>query len=86
MRAFTQLFDRNPRTSREVAKSRLQQVLGYDRVSLSPGIMDQLRSDMTQVISKYVEIDQRDLDIALTSSKRRSHLTAQVPIVGAARK
>ena len=83
MSLFNRLLGRNDLKSGKVAKNRLQLVLVQDRVNLSPGRMDQLKDELIQVISKYVEIDQDGIDISLTSSNRQSQLIANIPVVGA---
>jgi cell division topological specificity factor len=85
MSLFKQLFGRKESQSGSVAKNRLKVILVHDRVDLSPGKMDQLKRDLAAVISKYVEVDQDGIDIALTDSKRQSRLTAHIPVTGLAR-
>ncbi len=86
MNLFNRLLGRSESRSGTVAKKRLQLVLVQDRVDLSPGRMDQLKDDLIQVISKYVEIDKEGIDIALTNTKRQSRLTAHIPVIGARQK
>ncbi|MCB0195178.1 MAG: cell division topological specificity factor MinE [Anaerolineae bacterium] len=81
MNFFDRMLGRKGSNSGNVAKNRLQLVLVHDRVDLSPGKMDLLKDELIQVISKYVEIDQNGIDIALTNSNRQSCLTAQIPVV-----
>ena len=85
MNSLNRLFGR-PKNSSNVAKNRLRQTLVHDRANLSPGKMDHLRADLAQVISRYVEIDQDRLNIALTDANRQSCLTAHVPVIGATSK
>jgi len=87
MHSFNRLFNRQDINSSHVAKSRLRQVLVHDRVNLPPGKLDCLRDDLIRVVSKYVEIDRDQVDIALTNiNHRQSCLTAHVPVVGACHK
>lgn len=83
MNLFNRLFSRQESRSGAIAKNRLQLVLVQDRVNLSPARMDQLKDDLIQVISKYVEIDKDGIDITLTNTHRRSRLTAHIPVIGA---
>lgn len=83
MSFLNRLFGRKALGSGSVAKNRLQLVLIQDRVNLSPGKMDQLKDDLIEVISRYVEIDKSGIDIALTDTNRQSRLTAHIPIIGA---
>lgn len=81
MSVFTRLFGRKE-TSSTVAKNRLQLVLVHDRVDLTPGKMEQMKDELIQVISKYVEIDRQGIDIALTKNNNQSRLTAHIPLLG----
>ncbi|MFC1975196.1 cell division topological specificity factor MinE [Chloroflexota bacterium] len=86
MNAFQRLIGRKQTSSREIAKNRLQLVLVQDRVNLPAGKMDQLKDELIQVISKYVEIDQDGIEISLTGNGRQHRLTANIPVVRARRK
>jgi cell division topological specificity factor len=80
MNIFSRIFKRKE-TSGTVAKNRLQLVLVHDRVNMSPGKMEELKDELIQVISKYVEIDQSGIDISLTQNNNQSRLTAQIPLL-----
>lgn len=82
MSVFNWLLGRSERTSREIAKDRLQLVLVQDRVNLSPEKMNYLKDDLIKTISRYVEIDRDGIEISLTKSGRHSRLTADIPIIG----
>ena len=57
------------KSSGNVAKDRLKLVLVSDRTNCSPEIMEQIKNDIIQVISKYVEIDTDELDIKITQTE-----------------
>ena len=82
MTFLDRIFGRRESKSRDLAKDRLQVILVHDRVDLSPGKMEQLKSELAEVISKYVAIDPDGIDISLTDSNRQSKLTAQIPVTG----
>jgi cell division topological specificity factor len=86
MSVFTQIFGPPKRSSREVARSRLELVLLHDRVNLSPQLMQQLKDELIVVISRYVEIDEDGVEVSLTQNKRQSRLTADIPVVGGRRR
>lgn len=65
------------------ARSRLKLVLMHDRTQLSPVVMEQLRDELVQVISKYVEIDQDALELNLESESNTIALVANIPVVRA---
>ena len=54
------------KTSSDVAKDRLKLVLVSDRATCSPEIMQRIRSDIIEVLSKYAEIDMDGIDINFT--------------------
>ena len=77
------LFGRKKPTSRDIAKDRLQLVLIQDRVNLSPQLLQTLKDELIAVISKYVEIDEQNMEVNFTRSNRQSRLTADIPLIGA---
>jgi cell division topological specificity factor len=77
------LLGRKKQTSRDIAKDRLQLVLIQDRVNLSPQLLQTLKDELISVISKYVEIDEQNMEVNFTRSNRQSRLTADIPLVGA---
>ncbi|MDR3122102.1 MAG: cell division topological specificity factor MinE [Clostridiales bacterium] len=82
---FSGLFKKNP-PSRDVAKERLKLVLINDRTGLSPRTLEELRVEITKVISKYLEIDEESLDIQMTNTRSEDGTTvvpaliANIPI------
>jgi cell division topological specificity factor len=80
------LFGRDRRTSRDIAKERLQLVLVHDRIKISPAVLDRMKDEMISVISRYVEIEPDGVEVTFTQSRRESRLVADIPVVGPARK
>jgi cell division topological specificity factor len=75
------------KTSSDVAKDRLKLVLVSDRATCSPDLMQKIRSDIIEVLSKYAEIDMEGIDINFTnvdtednSGKTVPALYANIPI------
>lgn len=74
------------KSSGNVAKDRLKLVLVSDRANCSPEIMEQIKNDIINVISKYVEIDADGLDIKITQTESEGNngsvpaLYANIPI------
>jgi cell division topological specificity factor len=56
--------------SKNRAKERLRLVLVHDRASLSPGLVEALKEDSIQVITKYLEIDEEGLGSQLRQGRR----------------
>ncbi|MBO6147777.1 MAG: cell division topological specificity factor MinE [Lachnospiraceae bacterium] len=61
---FMDFFKR--KSTSNIAKERLKLVLVSDRATTSPEIMEKMKNDIIEVLSKYVEIDQDGLDIKIT--------------------
>lgn len=57
------------KSSGNVAKERLKLVLVSDRANCSPEIMEQMKNDIINVLSKYVEIDLEGLDIKIQQTE-----------------
>lgn len=73
------LFQRNEEKAGAVAKRRLQFVLINNRVSLSPDMMERLRQDIVEVVSRYFEIDK---DSTSFDVERAEDSTALVSSIG----
>jgi cell division topological specificity factor len=78
---ITRLFSRNG-GSKDIAKERLRLVLVHDRTSISPQLLETLKNEMIQVISKYMEIDESALEVNLDSSGNTVALVANIPVKG----
>lgn len=77
-------FFSNKQSSKDVAKERLRLILIHDRSDLSPELLDMMKSEILQVISKYVEIDHADVDVKLSKTDLEEGnspaLIANIPI------
>lgn len=77
------MFSNKP-TPKEVAKDRLKLILIHDRGNLAPEVLENIKREILEVISKYVEIDNDDVDIAITKSGEvegnSPALVANIPI------
>lgn len=79
---------RRKQSSSSIAKERLKLVLIHDRAGTSPSsnIMEMLRKDIINVISKYFDVVEQDFDVEIKntsdmhSGSGATRLTANIPI------
>ena len=81
------LFDLfKKKNSGDVAKDRLKLLLVSDRANCSPDVMELIKNDIINVISKYMIIDTDGLDLQITQTESDSNngmvpaLSANIPI------
>ncbi|MDD4601203.1 Cell division topological specificity factor [bioreactor metagenome] len=74
------LFGKEPASSKDIAKERLRLVLVHDRVNVSPQFMEVLKDDMIRVISNYMEINEKEMEVSLTNNKSSVALVANIPV------
>jgi cell division topological specificity factor len=67
-------------TSSSVAKQRLQMVLIHDRSDISPGIIEQIKDEIIEVIARRLSIDSENVVVNLTQSASESRLVAEIPL------
>ena len=67
--SFISNFFRGSENSSDIAKNRLKVAITSDRAVCSPELMEQMKNDIIQVISKYVDIDTDGLDIKVTKTE-----------------
>lgn len=77
---FLNRFFRKDDSSRSLAKERLRLVLMSDRVSLAPETFDAMKGEMLRVLQRYLEIDERGLDVHFENAERRFMLLANIPV------
>lgn len=75
------------KSSRQVAKDRLKILLISDRVNCSPEMMEMIKNDIAKVISKYMKIDAKSMEIQITKTGNKGRnmknpsLYANIPIL-----
>ncbi|WP_031513168.1 cell division topological specificity factor MinE [Desulfofalx alkaliphila] len=77
---LSRVFGRDTGASKNVAKERLRLVLVHDRANVSPELLNSLKVDLIGVISKYMEIDEKSLEVSLDSSDNQVALVANIPV------
>ncbi|MGH2583023.1 MAG: cell division topological specificity factor MinE [Anaerolineales bacterium] len=66
--------------SASTAKERLRLVLIHDRATLPPGVMDQLRDELIEVITRHIDVDRSAVRIEIVQEGRTQRLQAEVPL------
>ena len=75
------MFGFKKKASGNVAKDRLKLVLVSDRAGCSPEVMEKMKNEIIQVISKYIEVDLNGLDFKFRNEADGSNsLFASIPI------
>jgi cell division topological specificity factor len=74
------LFSRSGKNSGEDARRRLKLVIANDRSGLSPEMMEEMRREIVEVVSRYVEIDPGEMEFSLESDQRMTALIANLPV------
>ena len=74
------------KTSGDIAKDRLKVLLISDRINCSPHTLNLIKQDLIKSISKYMSIDEENLEIVLKKNNkrgknRRPTLYAHIPIL-----
>lgn len=67
-------------SSANIAKERLRLVLVHDRTNVSPQFLEELKEELIAVISRYMEIDQEQMDVNLQSGENQATLVANIPV------
>ena len=82
---FDRILGREKRSAKQ-AKDRLQLVLIHDRIDMNPGIMETLKDELIEVISRHVEIDPTAVRIEMNQDGRQQRLIADIPLTPSGRR
>ncbi|GAB6179998.1 cell division topological specificity factor MinE [Desulfotomaculum defluvii] len=77
---LSRVFGREASNSKNVAKERLRLVLVHDRANVSPELLTSLKNDLIKVISNYMEIDDKALEVSLDGDDTQVALVANIPV------
>ena len=70
-------------SAKDTACNRLRVVLMQDRTNLTPELMDRMRKEMVELLSKYVEMDKEALDLNLEQDGDQVALMLSIPVIRA---
>lgn len=80
-------IDAGKQNSKNKAKERLHLVLMQDRANVSADFLDLMRKEIIEVIKKYIDIDEKAMDVRLTTETNEDGtqgapaLYANIPII-----
>ncbi|HKL12051.1 MAG TPA: cell division topological specificity factor MinE, partial [Halanaerobiales bacterium] len=77
---FLGLRKKKDETSKNVAKERLQFILVQDRIKLSPSEMESLKKDLLKVMKKYVDVDDREIEMEINREEQMMAMVANFPL------
>jgi cell division topological specificity factor len=63
------------------AKERLRLVLMSDHLSLAPDMVEAMKRDLVEVVSRYVEVDRDKIDVRFEHQDSVFAMLANVPII-----
>ncbi|MBR6504882.1 MAG: cell division topological specificity factor MinE [Clostridia bacterium] len=87
---FKKIFNKTEakeNSSKTAAKERLHLVLMQDRANVSADFLDLMRQEIIEVIKKYIDVDEKEIDVRLTNKTNEDGtngapaLYANIPIV-----
>lgn len=71
---------RNSGKSGKDAQRRLKFIIAHDRADISEDVLELMRRDIVEVVSRYVDIDPEEMEFSLESDQRMTALIANLPI------
>ncbi len=87
MDLLRRLTGRGQPPSKDVARDRLKLVLIHDRTDVSPAIIEQIKDEIIEVISRHVDIDrEKGVEIKLQQELHENRLIADIPLLKAPRR
>ena len=76
---FRKLFGQSGSSS--AAKERLRLVLMTDHLELAPDMVEAMKRDLVDVISRYVEVDREKIDVTFEQQDKALAMLANIPIL-----
>ena len=80
---FFRPHDEQEDASKSVATNRLKLVLMQDRTNLTPRILEQMRGELIDLLSRYVELDKELLELNFEHEGDQVALMLSIPVIRA---
>lgn len=80
---FRQTEKEAEESSKDTACNRLRVVLMQDRTNLTPELMERMRKELVELLSKYVEMDKDALELNLEQDGDQVALMLSIPVIRA---
>ena len=80
---FRQTEPETAESAKETACNRLRVVLMQDRTNLTPELMERMRKELIELLSKYVEMDKEALELNLEQDGEQVALMLSIPVIRA---
>ena len=80
---FFRQTEKTEESAKEVACNRLKFVLMQDRTNLTPELMDRMRKELIELLSRYVEMDKEALELGFEQEGNQMALMLSIPVLRA---
>ena len=77
---FNRLLRARATNSKDDAKARLKVLLIHDQVDLTPAQMERMKREIMDVITRYVEVDDDNVQFRLNREEGNVALVSSVPV------
>jgi len=65
--------------SADIAAERLRIILAHERRGVNAPLIEQMKEEIIQVVSKFIEVDDHNIDVRLTEDSELEVLEVTVP-------
>lgn len=76
---LNQLMGRKTKSA-DHAKERLKLVLINDRTDITPDVLEKIKNEILEVISRHIDIDAASVHINMAQEGREQRLVADIPL------
>ncbi len=80
---FFRQTEKEETSAKDVACNRLRVVLMQDRTNLTPELMERMRKELVELLSKYLEMDKEALELNLEQDGDQVALMLSIPVIRA---